>query len=114
MFSHWTSAILMIMVSLIGCSTHLSQSPNKVTDSGLQRGEEVVPWNPIHVAGPNQGTNACPVCTYEGRPVVLIFTKDGPNAADLAGHLEKLVDDQQKRDLKGFVVVLDSTAQRLK
>src|SRR3954454_6756624 len=75
--------------------------------SGLAPGEDVVPWNPVHVAGPDQGTNACPVCTYLERPAVLIFTKDGMNAAALAARVEALVAAHKDRELKGFVAVLD-------
>jgi len=81
--------------------------------SGLAPGQDVVPWNPIHVAGPDQGTNACPVCTYLERPAVLIFTRDGKNAAALAARVEALVVANRDRELKGFVAVLDSTPKRL-
>jgi protocatechuate 3,4-dioxygenase beta subunit len=82
-------------------------------ESGLRVGDEVVPWNPVHVAGPDRGTNACPVCTYLGRPAVLIFTKEGANAAALAVRLEKLVGEHRNSELKGFVVVLDGRPERL-
>jgi protocatechuate 3,4-dioxygenase beta subunit len=82
-------------------------------ESGLRVGDEVVPWNPVHVAGPDRGTKACPVCTYLGRPAVLIFTKEGANAAALAVRLEKLVGEHRKSELKGFVVVLDGRPERL-
>jgi protocatechuate 3,4-dioxygenase beta subunit len=74
----------------------------------------VVPWNPVHVAGPDRGTTACPVCTYQERPAVLIFVRDGEDAAELARQLQTLVNTFRKRELKGFVVVLDSTPERLK
>ncbi len=97
-------AILMVMSGCAG----LASPP--VVQSGLQKGEDIIPWNPIHVAGPNAGTNACPVCTYEARPAVVIFTRDGKNAWQLAGRLENLVVEQRPMDLKGFVVVVDSAS----
>ncbi|HWG43454.1 MAG TPA: hypothetical protein VN688_11765 [Gemmataceae bacterium] len=81
--------------------------------SGLQRGEEVAAWNPIHVAGPDKGTRACPVCTYLEKPAVVVFTRDGDNAAALAEQLEKLVAAHQGDNLKGFVIVLDATPDKL-
>jgi polyisoprenoid-binding protein YceI len=91
----------------------LVAAPPAELKSGLQRGEEVAAWNPIHVAGPDKGTRACPVCTYLERPVVIVFTRDGANAAALAEQLEKLVAANERKDLKGFVVVLDATPERL-
>jgi polyisoprenoid-binding protein YceI len=91
----------------------LVAAPPAELKSGLQRGEEVAAWNPIHVAGPDKGTRACPVCTYLERPAVVVFTRDGDNAAALAEQLEKLVAANEGKDLKGFVVVLDATPDRL-
>ncbi|HEY7154387.1 MAG TPA: YceI family protein [Gemmataceae bacterium] len=91
----------------------LVAAPPAELRSGLQRGEEVAAWNPIHVAGPDKGTRACPVCTYLERPVVIVFTRDGDNAAALAEQLEKLVAANEGKDLKGFVIVLDATPDRL-
>lgn len=81
--------------------------------SGLQKGEEVAAWNPIHVAGPDKGTRACPVCTYLEKPAVVVFTRDGGNAAALAEQLEKLVAANERKNLKGFVVVLDAMPEQL-
>jgi hypothetical protein len=103
--------IVLILLSLAGCA---SMDSKPAIQSGLQKGDDIIPWNPIHVAGPNAGTNACPVCTYEGRPAIVIFTHDGRNAWQLADRLEDLVIQQQKMDLKGFVIVLNSTPDDLK
>jgi hypothetical protein len=88
-------------------------APPEEIKSGLQRGEEVSAWNPIHVAGPDKGTRICPVCTYLEKPAVVIFTRDGNNAAALAERLEKLVTANERKNLKGFVVVLDSTPEKI-
>jgi hypothetical protein len=100
-------AYLTLAVSL------LLAAPPAGLKSGLQPGEEVAAWNPIHVAGPDKGTNACPVCTYLDKPVVLIFTKDGANAAALAEQLEKLVAAHEAAGLKGFLIVTDGTPGKL-
>jgi hypothetical protein len=82
--------------------------------SGLQPGEDVESWNPVHVAGPDRGTTLCPVCTYLERPAVVVFTKDGPDAAHLTKCLEKLATRYEKHQLKGFVTVVDAAPARLK
>jgi hypothetical protein len=82
--------------------------------SGLQVGEAVPSWQPMHVAGPDRGTRACPTCTYGARPMIQVFTKDGPNAALLAAQVEALVAENQLQELKGFVTVTDGAAPRLR
>jgi hypothetical protein len=112
---NWSNlSIATVLIIMCGCAGQAVTPVQPTLKSGLQKGDDIVPWNPIHVAGPNQGTNACPVCTYEARPAVVIFTKEGSNLPTLAARLEKLVSQQQKRELKGFVIVLDSTPEHLK
>ena len=81
--------------------------------SGLEIGESVEPWRPIHVAGPDRGTTACPVCTYLEKPAVVVFTRDGDDVVDLARRVEALVKTHRGKGLKGFVVVLDGTPEKL-
>jgi protocatechuate 3,4-dioxygenase beta subunit len=83
------------------------------TSSGLAIGETVEPWRPIHVAGPDRGTTACPVCTYLAKPAVIVFTKDGKDVVELVRRVEGLVASYGDKDLKGFVVVVDSTPEKL-
>jgi protocatechuate 3,4-dioxygenase, beta subunit len=94
-------------------STSQGQTPRSGISSGLELGETVEPWRPIHVAGPDRGTTACPVCTYLAKPAVVVFTKDGENAVELARRVEALVSAHRNKGLKGFVVVLDSTPLKL-
>ena len=91
----------------------LVAAPPAELKSGLQRGEEVAAWNPIHVAGPDKGTRACPVCTYLEKPAIVIFMRDGDNAAALAEQLERLVAANEAKGLKGFVIVLDATPEKV-
>lgn len=91
----------------------LIEAPSADLKSGLQRGEDVAAWNPIHVAGPDKGTRACPVCTYLEKPAVVAFTRDGDNAAALAEQLEKLVAANERKNLKGFVIVIDAVPDKL-
>ena len=81
--------------------------------SGIRPTETVEPWNPLHVAGPNRGTNTCPVCSYLEKPVVVVFAKDTANTVALAAKLEALAADKRKAGLKVVVAVVDATPERL-
>jgi protocatechuate 3,4-dioxygenase beta subunit len=81
--------------------------------SGLRPGETVEPWNPLHVAGPERGTNTCPVCTYLEKPVVVVFAKDTPNTAALVARLEALAAGKKPAGLRVVVAVLDAGPDRL-
>ena len=107
------SLIVCVLVVSGFCSDSHAQKPRSGVSSGLELGETVEPWRPIHVAGPDRGTTACPVCTYLDKPAVVVFTKDGENAVELARRVEALVTAHRDKGLKGFVVVLDSTPARL-
>lgn len=81
--------------------------------SGLPPKESVEPWNPLHVAGPDKGTNACPVCTYLEKPVVVVFAKDTANTVALTAKLEALAAEKRKSGLRVVVAFLDATPERL-
>jgi protocatechuate 3,4-dioxygenase, beta subunit len=82
--------------------------------SGLPIGAFVPAWNPLHVAGPDKGTNACPICTYLERPMIQVFAKDGPQVGLLAQKLEQLVVTHQKAEFKAFLIVVDGQPDVLK
>jgi protocatechuate 3,4-dioxygenase, beta subunit len=107
-------SLLALLIAIGGCTGPSIGPDQPAVISGLQKGDDIESWNPIHVAGPNKGTNACPVCTYMTLPAVVIFTKDGPNLPALAVRLQDLVNRKKDTQLKGFVVVLDSTPDRLR
>jgi hypothetical protein len=50
---------------------------------------------------------------YLDKPAVVVFTKDGENAVELARRVEALVKAHRDDGLKWFVVVLDSKPERL-
>jgi hypothetical protein len=101
----------LLAVGLLFLATTIARSADVA--SGLPVGEFVPAWNPIHVAGPDKGTNTCPICTYLERPMVQVFIKDGPQAAAFAEKVEQLVAAHEKKDFKGFVIVTDGTADKL-
>ena len=82
--------------------------------SGLRPGEQVEPWNPVHVTGPDRGTNLCPVCTYLEKPVVVVFAKDTTNTAVLATRLEPLARKHRAAGLRVVVAVVDIGPDRAK
>ena len=82
--------------------------------SGLRPGEQVEPWNPIHVTGPDRGTNLCPVCTYLEKPVIVVFAKDTTNTAMLASRLELLARKHRAAGLRLVVAVVDIGPDRAK
>ena len=84
MMKRATILILCALALISVGSDAQGQTAQSGISSGLDLGETVEPWRPIHVAGPDRGTTACPVCTYLDKPAVIVFTKDGDNAVELA------------------------------
>ena len=82
--------------------------------SGLRPGEQVEPWNPIHVTGPDRGTNLCPLCTYLEKPVVVVFARDTTNTAELATRLEPIARKHRAAGLRVVVAVVDIGPDRAK
>jgi protocatechuate 3,4-dioxygenase, beta subunit len=93
----------------LGSATGMAQSPA----SGLQPGEEVSAWEPVHVAGPHAGTKTCPVCTYLEAPMLLAFARDIPAAAELAGPLEAIAKTHAGAKLKVILVVETGSSEEL-
>jgi polyisoprenoid-binding protein YceI len=82
--------------------------------SGLQKGDDVAAWEPIHVTGPEAGTRNCPVCTHLDKPVVLAFAKWTPNAEEIAFMLDQLVTNNTHNELKAFLIVTDGDTETIK
>jgi protocatechuate 3,4-dioxygenase, beta subunit len=81
--------------------------------AGLRPGDEVVAWEPVHVAGPHAGTKTCPVCTYLDAPVLLAVAKDEAAAKKLAKPLETIATAHAKGKLRVLLVV-DGSEEPLK
>lgn len=52
------SVALMLTAWVVWAQQEQKEQP---PDTGLKVGDAVPSYNPIHVAGPNKGTNTCPV-----------------------------------------------------
>jgi hypothetical protein len=76
--------------------------------SGVAVGDTLAPFRPMHVAGPDAGTNTCPVCKYGARPAVQVWfnSESMKSAAPIAQALDKAVADNSSADLKAFVVFI--------
>lgn len=84
------------------------ETGNGAAVSGLAIGDEVDPWEPLHVSGPNKGTHACPVCTYMKAPAVIAFCKPGQETQAMVQQLEQLLAAHQADKLHAFVVLVDT------
>lgn len=75
--------------------------------SGLKVGEMTSAFEPTHVAGPDKGTETCPVCKYGNAPAVQIWHKGDTdeNIVAMINHLETKVVNS-KKDLKAFTIRL--------
>lgn len=80
------------------------------TNSGLEKGESVVPFHPKHVAGALKGTDSCFPCTYQNRPQVQAWVTNGDNKSIMA--FAKTIDSAMSKfsnkEFKGMVVILTS------
>jgi hypothetical protein len=76
--------------------------------SGVDVGGSMMPFQPTHVAGPDAGTQTCPVCKYGARPAVQVWfnTDSMKDAASIARDLDQAVTDHRSADLKGFLVFI--------
>jgi protocatechuate 3,4-dioxygenase, beta subunit len=76
--------------------------------SGLKPGKLVFAFEPTHVAGPDKGTNTCPVCKYGETPAVQIWVNgDSPaNVSKFADALEKAIAKAGPGNLKAFIVAI--------
>lgn len=87
-------------------------------NSGLGVGENVSPFEPTHVTGPDKGTNTCPVCKYGALPAVQVWV-NGDNIKNIVPIAKALNAQVASTKLKAFVVFLidpknaDETAKTL-
>ncbi len=75
--------------------------------SGRQVGAVTPSFRVIDVTGKYKGQDTCYVCEYGEAPTVIgFFQKPSDDAAALIVKLNALVNSKQKKDLKGFVVMV--------
>jgi hypothetical protein len=59
----WPMALLsgLVLVGLLGVARTQEAGSGDALKSGLDKGSILPAYNPRHVAGPDKGTNTCPV-----------------------------------------------------
>jgi hypothetical protein len=105
-----TSLLVALTIPFMDAASACGQTNAPI--SGLKVGDQVEPWNPLHVAGPDKGTNICPVCTYLEKPVVVVFAKDTQNTAQLSSQLEAIAREHRTTGLRVVIALTDAGETR--
>jgi hypothetical protein len=91
----------------------------KELKSGLPEGEFIGAFDVVKCAGAEDdgvkiGSSLCYRCKYGGRPMVMVFarTADDENLAGLLKGLDKVVADNESKDVKAFVNILGEDREK--
>jgi rhodanese-related sulfurtransferase len=88
--------------------TTTASNDNGPLTSGRPVGAVTPSFRVIDVTGQYKGQNTCYVCEYGEKPTILaFFDKPSDQAADLIVKLNKLVQKNSQKDLKGVVVMVN-------
>ncbi|HZH95776.1 MAG TPA: hypothetical protein VEY06_07825, partial [Flavisolibacter sp.] len=74
--------------------------------SGLPIGSESPAFSPQHVAGPDKGSHACPMCKYGYHPGVIVFLNTDTDWKNVTAVCKRLEDESVKRRSKNFKAYL--------
>lgn len=82
--------------------------------SGVEIGQSLTAFTPVHVTGADKGTTTCPVCKYGIRPAVQVWvnTDDEKNIAAIARTLESATRKNKSREFKAFVVFMNPSKEK--
>ncbi|MBS1722922.1 MAG: hypothetical protein JSS66_08220 [Armatimonadetes bacterium] len=77
-------------------------------ESGLAKGDNVVPFHPEHISGPLAGTDKCFPCTFGKRPAVQAWINgdDKENVIAIAKDLQANMDAHKDKEFKALIVVV--------
>jgi protocatechuate 3,4-dioxygenase beta subunit len=78
-----------------------------VIASGIDIGSESPAFSPQHVAGPDKGSHACPMCKYGYHPGVIVFLNtdnDWGNVIAICKRLEKESIKRKAQKFKAYLV----------
>lgn len=77
--------------------------------SGLEIGAEAPAFDPQHVAGPDRGTHACPMCKYGylSGAMIWVNTEQLSGAARMASRLERELRGARGERVKAFVIYMN-------
>jgi protocatechuate 3,4-dioxygenase, beta subunit len=81
--------------------------------SGPPVGDEAPAFDPQHVAGPDQGSHACPMCKYGYQQGALIWvnTDDLNHVAKVATRLEREIHAKGPERIRAFVIYMNPYRQ---
>lgn len=97
----------------------LAQAGEKELKSGLEEGAFIGAFDVVKCAGAEDdgvkvGASLCYRCKYGGRPMVMVFARNAEdeNLASLLTGLEKVVADNESKDVKAFVNILGDDQEK--
>lgn len=78
------------------------------SNSGLDKGERVVPFRPNHIMGPLANTTNCFPCTFQNRPQVQVWVngESNDNIKSFAKTLDTAMGKYKTKEFKAMVVVV--------
>jgi nitrate reductase NapAB chaperone NapD len=99
------------LATIFGLSTVAAISL-AVVNSGLNVGEKVSPFHPMHVSGALAGEKKCFPCTYKAAPQVQVWV-NGDSMENVAG-IAKMLDKQMGKNdkFKAMVVLLSNDEKK--
>ena len=92
-----------LLMALIVYSESLSQK----IESGNPIGSESPAFSPLHVAGPDKGSHACPMCKYGYHPGVMVFLNtdtDWKNITTICKRLEEESIQRKSQKFKAYLI----------
>ena len=73
--------------------------------SGPKVGDNVYPFEPNHVTGPDKGTQTCPVCKYGATPAAQVWV-NGDNVKNIVPIAKELNAKANASNFRAFIVFL--------
>ncbi len=100
-----TVALMLVAAGSISTAAELK--------SGIEIGGRVGPYTVNDCTGPNAGKSLCYRCSYGGRPVVNIFTRDmNGDVQELIAKIDEKVGQNRDQKMAAFVVHLTDDADK--
>lgn len=86
--------------------TLLDEYDLPVIPSGINIGSESPAFSPQHVAGPDKGSHACPMCKYGYHPGVMLFLNTDDQWDEIAAICRRLEEESVRRNAQRFKAYL--------
>ncbi len=103
--------LLYFVCYLVAGQSKVPQQTN-IIESGPPIGSESPAFSPQHVAGPDKGSHACPMCKYGYHPGVLVFLNsdnDWRNVTAICKRLEAESVKRRSQKFKAYLVYTNPT-----